>query len=73
LIAMGWTAGVRFPTGVNSFLFSIASIVHQFSYVIATVGLFPGVDRSGREVDHSPPPTAEVKNGGALPPLPHMS
>jgi hypothetical protein len=27
----------------------------------------------GREADHSPPSSAEVKNGGAIPPLPNMS
>jgi hypothetical protein len=27
----------------------------------------------GREADHSPPSSAEVKNVGAVPPLPHMS
>jgi hypothetical protein len=32
----------------------------------------PGVKRSGREADHSPPSNAEVKNGGAVPPLPRM-
>jgi hypothetical protein len=32
-----------------------------------------GIKRPGREADHSPPSSAEVKNGGALPPLPHMS
>jgi hypothetical protein len=25
-----------------------------------------------READHSPPSTAEVRNGGAVPPLPHV-
>jgi hypothetical protein len=33
--------------------------------------LSPGVKRPGR--DHSPPSSAEVKNGGAMPPFPHMS
>jgi hypothetical protein len=33
----------------------------------------PGVKRLGREADHSPPSSAEVKNGGAIPPLSHMS
>jgi hypothetical protein len=32
-----------------------------------------GVKRQGREADHSPPCSAEVKNGGAIHPLPHMS
>jgi hypothetical protein len=29
-----------------------------------------GAKRPGREADHSPPPSAEVKNGGAAPPFP---
>jgi hypothetical protein len=32
-----------------------------------------GVKQQGREVDHSPLSSAEVKNGGAIPPLLHMS
>jgi hypothetical protein len=37
-------------------------------------GLFsPGVKRPGREAAHSPPSRAEVRNGGAIPPLPYMS
>jgi hypothetical protein len=32
----------------------------------------PGVKRSGSEADHSPS-TDEVKNGGAMPPLSHVS
>jgi hypothetical protein len=35
--------------------------------------LSPGVKRLGREADHSPPSSAEVKNGIAIPPLPHAS
>jgi hypothetical protein len=34
--------------------------------------LSPGVKRQGREADHSPPSSAEVKNDGATPPLPHV-
>jgi hypothetical protein len=33
----------------------------------------PGVKRPGHEDDHSPPFAAEVKNGGAIYPLPHTS
>jgi hypothetical protein len=33
----------------------------------------PGAKRLGREADHSPPSSAEVKNGGAMPSLPHTS
>jgi hypothetical protein len=32
-----------------------------------------GIKRPGREADHSPPSSAEVKNGGAIPPFPSMS
>jgi hypothetical protein len=31
-----------------------------------------GVKQQGREADHSLPSSAEVKNGGAMPGLPHM-
>jgi hypothetical protein len=32
--------------------------------------LSPGVKRQGRDNDHSPPSSAEGKNGGAITPLP---
>jgi hypothetical protein len=35
--------------------------------------LFPGVKRQGREASYPPPSNAEVKNGGDIPPLPHVS
>jgi hypothetical protein len=35
--------------------------------------LFPGVKPSGCQPDHSPPASAEVKNGAAIPPLPNKS
>jgi hypothetical protein len=34
--------------------------------------LFPGVKLLGLKTDHSLPPSAEVKNGRAKLPLPHM-
>jgi hypothetical protein len=33
----------------------------------------PGIKRQGREAGHSPPTSAEVKEGGAIPPLHYMS
>jgi hypothetical protein len=33
----------------------------------------PEVKQPAREADHSPPSSAEVKNDGAIPPLPHTS
>jgi hypothetical protein len=32
-----------------------------------------GIKWQGCEMDHSPPSSVEVKNGGAIPPLPHMT
>jgi hypothetical protein len=34
---------------------------------------YRGVKWRGREADHSPPLSAEVRNDGAIPPLPNMS
>jgi hypothetical protein len=36
-------------------------------------GCFSGVKQLGHEADHSPLSSAEVKNGRAMPPLPHTS
>jgi hypothetical protein len=38
-----------------------------------TEALSPGLERLGREADHSPPSSAEVKNCGFILPLPHVS
>jgi hypothetical protein len=35
--------------------------------------LYLGLKRPRREADHSPPSSAEVKNGGAMPPFSNMS
>jgi hypothetical protein len=34
---------------------------------------FPELNRPEREADHTPPSSAEVEDGGAIPPLPNMS
>jgi hypothetical protein len=46
---------------------------HPASYLMDTGSLSPEVKRSGRETDNSPPSNAEVKYGGAIPPLLHAS
>jgi hypothetical protein len=40
---------------------------HPVSYPMSTGGSV-----SGGKADHSPPSSAEVKKGGAIPPLPHV-
>jgi hypothetical protein len=36
------------------------------------MAISPGVKLQGREADHLAPSSAEVKNVGAIPPLPHI-
>jgi hypothetical protein len=48
----------------------IASGVHTASYPMGTGDSFPGVKRPGKQADHSPAFSAEIKNGGAIPSLP---
>jgi hypothetical protein len=59
--------GVRVPTGTGNFSLyhrcvQAGSGTNPFSYTIGTRGSFPGVKRPGRETDHLPPYSAEVKN-----------
>jgi hypothetical protein len=75
--ATGWTAGARFParTRVFSLLHSVhtGSRAHPASYPMGTGALSLEIKLAGREADHSSPYSVEVKNGGAMPLLPHMS
>jgi hypothetical protein len=75
--ATGWTAGVRFPREAKDFSLlrtpQTGSGAHPASYSKGSGGSFLGPKRLGLEANHSPPPNAEVKNGGAVPPLRHTS
>jgi hypothetical protein len=42
------------------------------SYSVGTGTSFPELNQPGREADHSPPSSVEVKNGGGIPPLPYV-
>jgi hypothetical protein len=58
---------VRSPTGAEDFPSSpcvqTGSGVHPAFYLMGTGGSFPGGKaRPGRDADHSPPSSAEVKN-----------
>jgi hypothetical protein len=73
-IATGWTGEVRSPAGAKHLcLLHSVQTGSRASYSVGTWGLYPGVELPGREADHSPASSAEVKNGGAIPPLPLMS
>jgi hypothetical protein len=70
----GW---VSIPSRGNIFPFSTVSRQDlgptQPPIQWVAMDIFPGVKRPGREADHSPPRSAEVKNGGTIPPLLRMS
>jgi hypothetical protein len=57
---------VRFPAGAGNFSLhhnvQNGSGAHPSSYPMGNRGSFRGVKRPGREADHSPPSSAEVKN-----------
>jgi hypothetical protein len=73
-----YSDGLR--TGFNSwqsqgiFIYSTASALTQSppaSYPVGTADSIPGVKQPVHEADHSHPSSTEVKNGGAIPRLPH--
>jgi hypothetical protein len=62
-----WTTGVRSPAGTEDFSFNLCvqtgSEAHPASCTMGTGGPFPlGKTRPGRDADHSPLSSAEVKN-----------
>jgi hypothetical protein len=66
--------GVRFPAGgqeIHVSTLALGPTQPPIQWVKGT--LSSGVERLGREADHSTTPSAEVKNSGAIPPLPHAS
>jgi hypothetical protein len=71
-------AEVRFQAGARdlSLLHSVqtGSGAHPASIQWVPGALYPGAKRPGREeTDYSPSSSAEVKNGGAIPPLPNTT
>jgi hypothetical protein len=61
-----WTAGVRSPTEAQDFSSNLCvqtdSGAHPAPCTVGTGGSFPGGKaRPGRDADHSPPSSAEVK------------
>jgi hypothetical protein len=65
-LIMDWTAGVRSPTQAEEISSNLCvqtgSGAHPASCTVGTGGSFPGGKaRPGRDADHSPPSSAEVK------------
>jgi hypothetical protein len=73
----GWTAENWGSIPCRGRDFSLLHIVHTgsgahpASYAVGTKALSPGVKRQGLEADHLCISSAEVKNDGAIPTLPH--
>jgi hypothetical protein len=68
---MGLTAGVRFPACTR--YFDLRSVQTDFGAHPTSYPMGTGANVPGREADHSPPSSSEVKNDGAMPPLPTPS
>jgi hypothetical protein len=72
--AMDWTAGVQFPEGARLLSTATRQTLGPTKSPIqqAPVALSPGggLKQQGREAKHSPPSSVEVKNSGAITPLP---
>jgi hypothetical protein len=64
------TAWVRFLVRAIDVLFKPALGADPTFTVVGIGALFLGVERPGREANHSPLSTADVVNVGAIPPLP---
>jgi hypothetical protein len=83
----GSTRAVEPVKNVVSKLCILPEYKIYFMFVISSVFLWPtqppiqcipgdfppGIKRPGREADHSPSSSAQIKNGGAIPPLTHLS
>jgi hypothetical protein len=69
--------GVRVPVGGKNFHFSMSSRLAlgptQPPIQWVSGDLSPWIRRLGREADHSPPTSAEVKEIWSMHPLPHTS
>jgi hypothetical protein len=66
-VTTGWTIGIRSSTEAEGFSSSpcvqTGSEAHLAFCSVGTGGPFPGGKaRPGRDADHSPPSSAEVKN-----------
>jgi len=69
-----WGSTVQSPAGAGNFsshhrLWN-GSGAHPASYPMGTRAFSLGVYQPGREANHSPPPSVEVKNAWAIPPHP---
>jgi hypothetical protein len=67
-----WTAGVRSPAGQEIFLYFTASRAY-LGPTQPPIKWVLGVKRQGSEADLSPLSSPGVKNGEAIPPIPHAS
>jgi hypothetical protein len=71
-IATGWQAGVLILAAVGFFSSQLGCGAHPASYPIGTERFPRRVEWPGREAEYSHPSSVEVKNGGAIPPLPRV-
>jgi hypothetical protein len=68
-------SGVRIPSGVRNLSFlpkvQTCSVAHTLSYTMVNEAFALGIKQKGRDADHSPTSSAEVRNQRPLlPPFP---
>jgi hypothetical protein len=64
-VSMGWTNGINFPAGLDSFLHhdvQTHSLVHQALYPMDTGVHSAAVNRPEHKSNHTPPSTAKLKD-----------
>jgi hypothetical protein len=62
-------AGVWFPSGHS---IQTGSGAYLAFHPVGIGGSSSGVKHPGHEINHPHPSSAEIKNGGAIPPFPHV-
>jgi hypothetical protein len=74
-IATGYELnGLDSIPGKGKILFSLSTeFTPALDLIQPPIQWLSGVKRLGPEAEYSPPSSAEVKNGGAIPPLSHVS
>jgi hypothetical protein len=75
MAASGLDGGGSFLEGGKGFFTASrrGSGAHSTSYPIRSEAFPLRTKQPGREADSSPPSSAEIKNGGAVPPLSHTT
>jgi hypothetical protein len=73
LVRNRWQVDIYIIHGNNSYMYYTYFHNIRSSYSSVGIGISSRVKWPGRENDHSPPSSSEVKKSGAIPSLPYMT